>query len=63
MTMKKTYIIPEFELMEAHTEQMLAVSGVKSINNDVNIGYGGVDAEGDLEADTKANPHGESIFD
>ena len=61
--MKKTYIIPQVTVEQVLGEQMLAVSGVKSISNDVNIGYGGVDTDGDLDADVKGNPFGESIFD
>lgn len=40
-------------VVRMHSEQMIAVSGVKSVNNGVNIGYGGVDEEGSLEADVK----------
>jgi len=61
--MKKAYIKPETSVEYIYDEQMLAISGVKSISNDVNIGYGGVDEDGDLEADVKENPFGESIFD
>lgn len=61
--MKKAYIKPETSVEYIFDEQMLAVSGVKSINNGVNIDYGGVDEDGDLEADVKGNPFGESIFD
>lgn len=58
-TMKKTYIIPQVTVERVLGEQMLAVSGVKSISNDVNIGYGGVDEGGSLEADVK----GDNAFD
>jgi len=58
-TMKKTYIIPQVTVEQVLGEQMLAVSGVKSISNDVNIGYGGVDEGGSLEADVK----GDNAFD
>lgn len=61
--MKKAYIKPETSVERVLDEQMLAVSGVKSISDDVNIGYGGVDEDGDLEVDVKGNPFGESIFD
>ena len=44
MTMvKKTYIIPSICINLAQVEQILASSGVISNNNDINIGYGGVD--------------------
>ena len=51
--MKKIYIQPVMNVVRVHGEQMIAVSGVKSVNNGVNIGYGGVDEEGSLEADVK----------
>ena len=51
--MKKTYIIPCLNLMQAQAEQMLASSGVISNSNDINIGYGGVDEDGDVEPDAK----------
>lgn len=57
--MKKAYIKPETNVEYIYDEQMLAVSGVKSISNDVNIGYGGVDEGGSLEADVK----GDNAFD
>ena len=50
-------------VVQLHGEQMIAVSGVKSVNNGVDIGYGGVDEDGSLDAEVKANPYGESIFD
>lgn len=40
--MKKTYIIPETDLMQADVEQMLAGS-ITSSNDGIKIGYGGVD--------------------
>ena len=58
-TMKKTYIIPQVTVVQLHGEQMLAASGVKSVNNGVSIGYGGVDTEGSLDADVK----GDNAFD
>lgn len=51
--MKKIYIQPVMNVVRVHGEQMIAVSGVKSVNNGVNIGYGGVDEGGALEADVK----------
>lgn len=61
--MKKTYIKPEMNAVRVHGEQMIAVSGVKSVNNGVNIGYGGVDEEGTVEAEVKGNPFGDSVFE
>lgn len=57
--MKKTYIKPEMNVVRVHGEKMFAASGVKSVNNGVDIGYGGVDEGGSLEADVK----GEGDFD
>lgn len=51
--MKKTYIIPCLNLMQAQAEQILASSGVTSNSNNVNIGYGGVDEDGDIDPDVK----------
>ena len=46
-------------VVQVHGEKMFAASGVKSVNNGVDIGYGGVDEGGSLEADVK----GEGDFD
>lgn len=52
--MKKTYLNPSIEVEQAQAEQMLASStGVISNNNDINIGYGGVDTEGEQDPDVK----------
>ena len=48
--MKKTYIQPCMEEMQAQAAQMLAVSGVIGSNG---IGYGGVDSDGSLDPETK----------
>ena len=48
--MKKTYIQPCMEEMQAQAVQMLAVSGVIGSNG---IGYGGVDSDGSLNPETK----------
>ena len=61
--MKKTYIRPEMIAVRMCGEMMLAASGVKSVNNGVNIGYGGVDEDGTVEAEVKGNPFGDSIFE
>lgn len=53
--MKKTYIIPKMSVMQMAQESPLAGSGVKSISNGVDIGYGGVDEDGALDANVKAN--------
>ena len=51
---KKTYIIPNISINLAQAEQMLASStGVISNNNDINIGYGGVDTDGEQDPDVK----------
>ena len=52
--MKKTYIIPNIIINLAQAEQMLASStGVISNNNDINIGYGGVDTDGEQDPSVK----------
>ena len=56
--MKKTYIIPGTCIIEAEVDQILATSGVISNNNDINIGYGGVDTGGSQDPSVK-----ESNFD
>ena len=48
--MRKTYIQPCMEEMQAQAVQMLAVSGVIGSNG---IGYGGVDSDGSLNPETK----------
>ncbi|MBR1791206.1 MAG: hypothetical protein IJ754_05585 [Bacteroidaceae bacterium] len=61
--MKKEYIKPVMNIVRVNGEMMLAASGVKSVNNGVNIGYGGVDEEGTVEAEVKGNPFGDSVFE
>jgi len=52
--MKKTYIIPNIIINLAQAEQMLASSsGVISNSNDINIGYGGVDTDGEQDPSVK----------
>ena len=53
--MKKKYIIPSTSIMQAEVEQILATSGVISNSNDINIGYGGIDEDGDLDPCAKEN--------
>ena len=62
--MKKRYIIPETKVVRLHGETILSASGVVGkIGDDEGIGFGGVDETGELDADVKGNPYGESIFD
>ncbi|MBO4907067.1 MAG: hypothetical protein J5486_08570 [Bacteroidaceae bacterium] len=56
--MKKTYIEPKTEILTAALEMPLALSGVTSTDNDISIGYGGVDDSGELDPSVK-----ESSFD
>ena len=58
--MKKTYIIPFAEVMLTEQEQPLATSGVVSNNG---IGFGGVDEDGNLDAEVRGNIFGESSYD
>ena len=51
--MKKTYIIPSTCIMQAQSEQILAGSGVISSSNDINIGYGGIDDDGEQDPSVK----------
>ena len=51
--MKKTYIIPCTCIIEGEVDQMLATIGVISNNNDINIGYGGVDTDGSQDPSVK----------
>jgi len=43
---KNTYMTPALQVVEAETQELLAVSGVSSDG----IGYGGVDIDGSLDA-------------
>ena len=56
--MKKTYIIPSTCIKEAQPVQILASSRIISNNDDINIGYGGVDTDGSQDPSVK-----ESNFD
>ena len=51
--MKKTYIIPYTCITEAEPDQILSTSGIISNNNDINIGYGGVDTDGSQDPSVK----------
>lgn len=48
--MKKTYIAPNTVVVDIESEMILAASGVYS---DTGIGYGGVDTEGNKDAEAK----------
>lgn len=48
--MKKTYIAPNTVVVDIDTEMILAASGVYSHTD---IGYGGVDTEGNKDAEAK----------
>lgn len=63
--MKKTYIIPQVNTVRLQAESMLAASGVGATmsGEDMGIGYGGIDTNGNRDADVKGNFYGESIFD
>lgn len=54
---KKTYIIPCTSVSLAQPEQILASSGVISNSNDINIGFGGVDTNGDQDPSVKESNH------
>lgn len=49
-TMKKSYISPATEALEYVMEEMIATSSVTSDNG---LDYGGIDEDGDLEAETR----------
>jgi len=51
--MKKTDVIPCTCNIGAEVDQMLATIGVISNNNDINIGYGGVDTDGSQDPSVK----------
>ncbi len=49
--MKKTYIMPSMRMVESETETLLVNS--TAISSDSGIGYGGVDEDGEKEADVR----------
>lgn len=51
--MKKIYIIPCTSVSLAQPEQILASSGVISNSNDINIGFGGIDDDGEQDPSVK----------
>ncbi|MBR1665464.1 MAG: hypothetical protein IJ699_04485 [Bacteroidaceae bacterium] len=53
--MKRTYTIPDMKVVQVQHETFIAISGVKSNSNDINIGYGGVDDNGELDPEVKGN--------
>lgn len=50
---KKIYIIPCTSVSLAQPEQILASSGVISNSNDINIGFGGIDDDGEQDPSVK----------
>lgn len=50
--MKKVYLSPNCFVLHMQSVQMISASGVKG-DSSRGIGYGGVDENGSLEADTK----------
>lgn len=48
--MKRVYEAPAVEVLEYISEQMITASGV---NSDSGIGYGGVDENGSMNAETR----------
>ena len=48
--MRKTYIMPSIRMVECESEELLDASGVYS---EQGIGYGGVDEDGEIEADSR----------
>ena len=50
--MRKTYIVPSTKVMECESEELLVATGVYS---DQGINYGGVDEDGEREADSRHN--------
>lgn len=54
--MKKIYIIPETDIKQGVAEQMLAASTVVgNIDNNNEIGFGGIDDDGTLEPGVREN--------
>ena len=57
--MKKIYFAPQTEMLECMTEEMIAGSVVGDETFD--IGYGGIDIEGELDPESRI-PMGKFIF-
>lgn len=51
--MKKVYTTPAIEVLEYISEQMIAASDDNGVSSENGIGYGGVDSNGSVEADTR----------
>ena len=51
--MKNEYMTPAVELLEYISEQMIAASDTNGVSSENGIGYGGVDSNGTVEADTR----------
>ncbi len=49
--MKKTYIMPSMKMVESEAETLLVNS--TAISSDSGIGYGGIDEDGEKEADAR----------
>ena len=59
--MKKVYFAPQTEILEYMTEEMIAASGVTTDDETFDIGFGGIDIEGDLDPESRI-PMGKFIF-
>ena len=53
--MKRTYIQPKIEMFKVETVSF--VCGSQDITSNLDIDYGGVDEEGELEADSRRHRH------
>lgn len=53
MMMKSEYTAPAVEVLEYISEQMIAASDANGVNSDSGIGYGGVDGDGSMNAETR----------
>ena len=51
--MKREYPAPAVEVLEYISEQMIAASDANGVNSDNGIGYGGVDEDGSINAETR----------
>ena len=49
--MSKIYIVPSMKTVESETEMLLANSD--AVSSDLGIKYGGVDEDGEIEADSR----------
>jgi len=51
--MKREYTAPAVEVLEYISEKMIAVSDANGVSSNNGIGYGGVDENGSVEAETR----------